>query len=48
MRDLSLRVLLVVAAVALLAAFLSSFALVATRSGAGATPSGELYVYGDR
>ena len=47
MRDLSPRVLLVVAAVALLAAFLSSFALVATRSGA-ATPSGELYVYGDR
>lgn len=47
MRDLSLRVLLVVATVALLAAFLTSFALVATRSGA-ATLSGELYVYGDR
>ena len=47
MRDLSLRVLRVVAAVVLLAAFLTSVALVATRSGA-ATPSGELYVYGDR
>ena len=47
MRGLSLRVLLVVAAVALLAAFLTSFALVATRSGA-ATLSGQLYVYGDR
>jgi hypothetical protein len=47
MRDLSLRVLLVVAAVVLLAAFLTSFALVATRSGA-ATLSGQLYVYGGR
>ncbi len=38
---------LLVAAVALLAAFVASLALVTTRSGA-ATPAGELYVYGDR
>jgi hypothetical protein len=47
MRELSLRVLLVVAAVALLAACLTSFALVATQSDTAA-PSGELHVYGDR
>jgi hypothetical protein len=47
MRDLSLRVLLVVAAVALLVACVTSFALVATQSGS-ASPSGELHVYGDR
>jgi hypothetical protein len=47
MRDLSLRVLVVVAAVALLAAFVVSLALATTGSGA-AGPSGELHVYGDR
>ena len=47
MRDLSLRVLLVVAAVALLAAFVVSLALATTESGA-AGPSDELHLYGDR
>jgi hypothetical protein len=47
MRDLSPRVLLVVAAVALIAAALSSFALVTSQSG-GSDAGGELYVYGRR
>lgn len=47
MRDLSLRVLLVVAAVALAAAFLGSLALVTSQSG-GPTANGELQIYGSR
>ncbi len=47
MRDLSLRVLLVVAAVALAVAFLGSLALVTSQSG-GSSANGELQVYGGR
>jgi hypothetical protein len=47
MRDLSLRVLLVVAAIALLGAFAASATLVAAQDGA-ASPPGQLHVYGDR
>jgi hypothetical protein len=47
MRDLSLRVLLVLAAVALIAAMISSFALVTSQS-SEPDSGGELYVYGRR
>jgi hypothetical protein len=47
MRDLSLRVLLLLAAVALVAAFVASLTLVTSQSGT-AVPSGELQVYGTR
>lgn len=47
MRDVSLRALLLLAAVALVAAFLASLTLVAGQSGSAA-PTGELQVYGTR
>ncbi len=47
MRELSPRVLLLIAAVALVVAFLGSFALVSSQSG-GPDASGELKVYGGR
>ena len=47
MRDLSLRVVLVVAAVALVAAFLGALALVTSQNG-GPTANGELQIYGSR
>jgi hypothetical protein len=48
MQDLSLRVLLALVAVALIAACASSFALVASQGNAPAGPAGDLYVYGQR
>jgi hypothetical protein len=47
MRDLSVRVLLVLATVALVVAGIASFALVVSQSGASA-PAEDLYVYGRR
>jgi hypothetical protein len=47
MRDLSLRALLLLAAVALAAAFLASLALVSSQSSTAA-PTGQLQVYGTR
>lgn len=47
MRDLSLRALALLAAVALVAAFLASLTLVSSQSST-AVPTGELQVYGTR
>jgi Co/Zn/Cd efflux system component len=47
MRELSPRVLLVIAAVALVVAFLGAFALVTSQSGSPEA-GGELQVYGGR